>query len=196
MKKARADNLVFLLTVFLLVFLLVLLGNQQVVALPTPFQALSSTISFPDPCSSGLNFTLRSLLAYSTNSLSLPPYLREQIEASKATHNAVNFWETLPFPTGLSRQRQIHTQKTPRKCQSYNYCKDRVIGLSVLQHIAGSETGRHLTACSWWQYLKSGSNPVTLETVGRNGHIHSTIPAFQSQKTKAGQTALHRQVWA
>lgn len=100
------------------------------------FQILSSAISFPDPHS--FRCWLHSQVPLHPQHkfpLFLPPHLREEIEASKATHNAVNFWETLPFSTGLSRQTQTHTQK-PRKCQSYNYCKDRVTGLLVV-HLTG-----------------------------------------------------------
>lgn len=79
------------------------------VASPTPFQTLSSAIGFPDPHSSGV--ASLSGPSWPTAQIpSLPPHLGEEIEASKATHNAVNFWETLPFSTGLSRQTHTHTK--------------------------------------------------------------------------------------
>lgn len=98
------------------------------------FRSLLQLLASLIPIHLGAGFTLRPLFTYSTNSLFLPPHLREEIEASKATHNTVNFWETLPFSTRLSRQTQTH--KKPRKCQSYDYCKDRVTCLLVV-HLTG-----------------------------------------------------------
>lgn len=42
-------------------------------------------------------------------------HLWEEVEASKATHNAVNFRETLPFPTGLSREKHKHTKNMQKR---------------------------------------------------------------------------------
>lgn len=44
----------------------------------------------------------------------LLPHLREEVETPQAAHNAVNFWKTFPFPTGLSRETdttQIHRNR-------------------------------------------------------------------------------------